>query len=344
MTALALCVASVLVYVVLDARDLGAGILYPLVARQTDARTLFRSAAPFWDANEVWLLVSAIALIAAFPAAVSAFAPQVYVPSLIIVACFVVRAAAFHFQDRDSVLRRLLQWIFAGASILSALGQGWIVGCLLEALGPADATSGSLWSVRRELLPLAGAVGAVGIYALVGCCWLIVRTSGPLQILGREVALSALIPAGVSLIAVCALMVTARPHVALPWPGTPLVSGLLLASAFACGVMIHKRVWSDRDSAPLSWAILFVATACAAVFACAYPLASSTYDAGAAAATRSSAWIAIAILVLLATLQLVLALRAVLGKIPPAKEQEIASRRHIGARRTNGQQPDLHLS
>ena len=57
-------------YFVLDGFDLGAGVLYPFVAKNDrDKAIVRRSIGPVWDGNEVWLLTAGGALFAAFPAA-----------------------------------------------------------------------------------------------------------------------------------------------------------------------------------------------------------------------------------------------------------------------------------
>ena len=55
-------------YVILDGFDLGAGVLYPFIARNEDEKRVVRaSIGPVWDGNEVWLVTGAGAVFAAFP-------------------------------------------------------------------------------------------------------------------------------------------------------------------------------------------------------------------------------------------------------------------------------------
>ena len=54
-------------YFVLDGFDLGAGVLYPFVAKNDKEKAVVRtSIGPVWDGNEVWLLTAGGALFAAF--------------------------------------------------------------------------------------------------------------------------------------------------------------------------------------------------------------------------------------------------------------------------------------
>ena len=59
---------SVLVYVILDGYDLGVGMLMP-AATEHEQSVMVSSIAPFWDANETWLVLGVGILLAAFPAA-----------------------------------------------------------------------------------------------------------------------------------------------------------------------------------------------------------------------------------------------------------------------------------
>ena len=53
-------------YFVLDGFDLGAGVLYPVLAKdETERAYIRRSIGPVWDGNEVWLLTAGGALFAA---------------------------------------------------------------------------------------------------------------------------------------------------------------------------------------------------------------------------------------------------------------------------------------
>ena len=55
-------------YFVLEGFDFGVGMLLPVLGqKERDRETLFETIGPFWDGNEVWLLVAGGATFAAFP-------------------------------------------------------------------------------------------------------------------------------------------------------------------------------------------------------------------------------------------------------------------------------------
>ncbi len=122
-----LTLGSVLAYVLMDGWDLGVGILLPLVARRSDTQALFDSIAPFWDANETWLVFGGMMLLTGFPLAYATLLPHVYLPLFLMLVSLVVRGVSYEFQDQGGVLQRLWQLAFALGSIVAALCQGWIL-------------------------------------------------------------------------------------------------------------------------------------------------------------------------------------------------------------------------
>ena len=56
-------------FFVLEGFDFGVGVLHTIVGRdEAGRRTALKAIGPFWDGNEVWLIVAGAAMFAAFPA------------------------------------------------------------------------------------------------------------------------------------------------------------------------------------------------------------------------------------------------------------------------------------
>src|SRR4029077_92804 len=69
----AIVTATLVLYVVLDGFDLGAGALHLVIARRdAERRQVLAAIGPYWDANEVWLVFGGAALFVAFPAVFAA--------------------------------------------------------------------------------------------------------------------------------------------------------------------------------------------------------------------------------------------------------------------------------
>ena len=89
-------------YFVLDGFDLGAGVLYPFVAKDDREKAVVRrSIGPVWDGNEVWLLTAGGALFAAFPPAYATTFSGFYLAVMLVLFGLIVRAVSVEFRGHD---------------------------------------------------------------------------------------------------------------------------------------------------------------------------------------------------------------------------------------------------
>jgi len=172
---------AVLAYVVLDGFDLGIGILSPLFRRPEDRDQAVNSIAPVWDGNETWLILGGGGLFAAFPLAYAVLLPALYVPILVMLLALVFRGVAFEFRFRSRANRNLWDLGFATGSAVAALCQGIALGALVQGIAvEGRAYAGGWWDWLTPFTLFIGVALAVG-YALLGACWLILKTDGHLQ-------------------------------------------------------------------------------------------------------------------------------------------------------------------
>src|SRR5438270_704382 len=174
-------------YVLLDGFDLGIGILFPF-ARDAAARDLMMdSVAPIWDGNETWLVMGGIALLAAFPMAFAIIIPAVYFPLLFMLTGLLFRGVAFEFRH-ISKRRKLWNRSFHFGSVVATFAQGLVLGTYVQGIPIAGRqfNGGSFeWATPFALLT---GVGLVVGYALIGACWLVMKTEGELQAWARKKA------------------------------------------------------------------------------------------------------------------------------------------------------------
>jgi cytochrome d ubiquinol oxidase subunit II len=128
------------VYVVLDGFDFGAGALHLFVAR-TDAerRAVLGAIGPFWDGNEVWLIAAGGVLFVAFPEVLTTAFPAFYLALHLVLWCFALRGVAIEVRSHvsDAMWRALWDAIFAVASGLLALLFGVAFGNVVRGV-PVD--------------------------------------------------------------------------------------------------------------------------------------------------------------------------------------------------------------
>ncbi len=172
-------------YLILDGFDLGCGILHPFVAtNDTERRTVLNSIGPVWDGNEVWLVLGAGVLFAAFPPVYASLFSGLYVVFMLVLLCLILRAVAIEFrgQREDRGWRTFWDYIFFLASLLLAFLLGVALGNIILGL-PVNSQGDIRIGLVNLLSPFALLVGVttVCMFAMHGALYLIMKTDGELQ-------------------------------------------------------------------------------------------------------------------------------------------------------------------
>lgn len=179
---------AVLAYVVLDGFDLGIGLLFPFLVEEQDRDAAMNSVAPVWDGNETWLVLGGGGLFAAFPLAYAVVMPALYMPILLMMTGLVFRGVAFEFRWKTKRWKRLWDWSFAGGSALAVLCQGIALGALVQGIKVQDrAYAGGWWDWLTPFSLLTG-MSLIAAYMLLGSTWLIMKTHGGAEQVGRRFA------------------------------------------------------------------------------------------------------------------------------------------------------------
>jgi len=178
---------GVFMYVLLDGFDLGVGILFPFAPDNASRDLMMASVAPIWDGNETWLVLGGVALLAAFPLAFAIILPAVYFPLLFMLVGLIFRGVAFEF--RHLTHKRYWDHAFHWGSVVATFAQGLVLGTYVQGIPIAGRqfNGGSFeWATPFALLT---GVGLIVGYALIGACWLIMKSEGALQEWARRKAL-----------------------------------------------------------------------------------------------------------------------------------------------------------
>jgi cytochrome bd ubiquinol oxidase subunit II len=184
---------AVALYVILDGFDLGIGILFPFFSREADRDRMMNSVAPFWDGNETWLVLGGNGLFVAFPAAYAIVMPALYVPLIAMLLALVFRGVAFEFRWVAKPHHRKWDIAFAAGSTLAAFCQGLMLGGLIDGLHVENRQfAGGAFDWLSPFSLICG-MGLVVGYALIGACWLTMKTTDDLERKARLMAQSLLI-------------------------------------------------------------------------------------------------------------------------------------------------------
>jgi len=198
------CIVAVMIaaYVVLDGFDLGAGIVYPIVARSADdRRCVIRSIGPVWDGNEVWLLAAGGTLYFAFPQLYASAFSGFYLPLMIVLWLLMLRGIGIELRTHidNPVWQKFFDSLFFFASALLAIFFGAALGNVIRGvpLGEDGYFFEALWTDFR-VGPNPGILDwytiMAGVVALVtltahGAHYLILKTEGELAQRAKRVAI-----------------------------------------------------------------------------------------------------------------------------------------------------------
>ena len=234
-------------FAVLEGFDFGVGMLAGIVGRDEHERgAAIRTVGPVWDGNEVWLVAAIGVTFAAFPDWYAALLSGLYLPVVAVLLALAVRGVALEFRGKvdHERWRRRCDAALGVSSLVSAAGFGAVVAVATTglALGPGGAVAASGAGLARSLAPLvsapavAGALLGVLAALLQGAAFLGLRTTGPVRVRARRVAVAtagvtavvvgvlAGITAGVTAAVVALLVVVAGVSAARRWEVTAFVA------------------------------------------------------------------------------------------------------------------------
>jgi cytochrome d ubiquinol oxidase subunit II len=248
-------------YVVLDGFDLGAGILHLFVARDdVERRTVIGSIGPVWDGNEVWLLAAGGLLVFAFPQVYAVAFSGFYLPLMLVLWLLVLRGLSIELRShQDNPLwRQLFDVVFACSSAILALVLGVALGNVIRGV-PIDET-GTFAAPLFTDLDQSGELGAidwytasVGLFAVAaltahGAMYLRWKTTGAVQ--ARATRIARLAWVAVAALAILVTIETAfvRPQLLAHLAGRPALWLLPIVIAAALFVVFFalERGWELR--------------------------------------------------------------------------------------------------
>jgi len=238
-------------YVVLDGFDLGAGVIYLIVAKsREERRTVLRAIGPVWDGNEVWLIAAGGTLYFAFPQLYASSFSGFYLPLMMVLWLLMLRAIGIEFRTHmeNSVWQGFFDVVFSVASGLLAIFFGAALGNVIRGvpLGKDGYFFEPLWTNFR-LSPHPGILDwytvMAGVVALVtltvhGALYVAIKTEGDVSQRARAVAVM-LWP--VQFFLTCVSLVATyfiRPHVMDNYRQHPIAILVPVAVAVSLGVMI----------------------------------------------------------------------------------------------------------
>lgn len=174
---------------IFDGFDYGVAMMLPWLAKNDiERRTMINTISPVWEGNQVWLIVSAGALFAAWPAIYAIAFSGFYIAMLIVLLALILRPVAFKYRSKIENQQWKNAWdtcLFIGGFV-PPLIFGVAIGNVLQGV-PFNFDdslrvfySGNFFQL---LNPFALLCGLVSVCMLLhhGSCYLNVKTDGYLQ-------------------------------------------------------------------------------------------------------------------------------------------------------------------
>src|ERR1700684_1351694 len=98
-------------FFVLEGFDFGVGMLHSLVGKdEAGRRTAINTIGPLWDGNEVWLIVAAAAIFAAFPGWYATMFSGFYLALVLLLVALILRGVSFEFRGKGLTPRWRRSW------------------------------------------------------------------------------------------------------------------------------------------------------------------------------------------------------------------------------------------
>ncbi len=239
-------------FFVLEGFDFGVGMLHKVVGRtDTEQRVAINAIGPFWDGNEVWLIVGAAGIFAAFPGWYATWFSAMYLPLVLLLVALIARGVSFEFRGRmqAAVWRQTWSWSLTLGSLLCPLLLGVALGNLLAGL-PVDSTEEFTGSVSDAVTGYGLLVGLTltALCVLHGATFLAMRTTAQVRTRAQRVSTVALVPAVLLLLAFAVATPAVSGAPALRGTVPPVIA-VVAVLAGALMVRAHRDGWAFTATA-----------------------------------------------------------------------------------------------
>jgi cytochrome d ubiquinol oxidase subunit II len=239
-------------FFVLEGFDFGVGILHTVVGKtDTERRVAINTIGPWWDGNEVWLIVAGAGTFAAFPGWYATMFSALYLPLVLVLAALIARGVAFEFKGRsdDPRWRTTWTWCMTIGSLMIPLLIGVGLGDLLAGL-PVNSSHDFTGNFLDLLTPYGLWTGLtlVVLCMMHGATFLAMRTTDAVRERSRAISrpLSWIAIAMVVGFVIWTLAVTG--HTDIPGPVPVLAIIAVIAAAWLATPDEHEG-WAFTASA-----------------------------------------------------------------------------------------------
>lgn len=175
---------SIVMYIILDGFDLGVGSLHIFTKTDKEKRLFLNSIGPFWDGNEVWLIIILGGTFVGFPDVYAVVLSGFYTLFLLMMMSIIFRAISIEFRSKmpTKTWRSFWDTVFWLGSLGITFFAGVILANFVQGL-PVGSDRELYYSFWRLFTPYAICMGVLSIclFAMHGNIFLLMKTEGALQ-------------------------------------------------------------------------------------------------------------------------------------------------------------------
>lgn len=243
---------AILIYVLLDGFDLGVGILFRTLKTPTDKDTAMATIAPVWDGNETWLILGGGGFLALFPLAYATLFPAFYAPIWLMLIALIFRGVAFEYRHRDEAHQKFWDFGFWAGSVTAAMCQGMMLGGYIQGVNVVDRAYVGGWFDWLTPFTLLTGMAVVAGYALLGACWLVLKTSGSMQQQMYRTAAPLIQLLALNILVISVVTAFVHPQITARWFSLPMLyvlSPIPLLTGFLL-LKLWQSVQRQQELAP----------------------------------------------------------------------------------------------
>ena len=271
---------SIVLYVILDGADLGAGIFSLIVADGDERGAIMQAMAGTWDANETWLVVAGGILFGSFPFAYGSVLSFLMIPLVFVLWGILTRAVALEFRHlAEGRWKRFTDYAFGVSSLVVTFFGGMCVGAVLHGFPlthNADQVPTYVGGALRFISPFSVWTGLAAVAAVSLAGGLFVRARFEADEPVRQHAAQwtnvvfylalAAVPLSVLFIAL------SFPWASRTWFGSYFWAWALIPiAAIASTLLMRRASRHDRDLNALLWLDLTIAIMAGGLIATMFP-------------------------------------------------------------------------
>src|SRR5260370_17093948 len=160
-------------------------MVHSVVGRdEAERRAAINTIGPLWDGNEVWLIVAAAAMFAAFPGWYATMFSGFYLAFVLVLVALIIRGVSFEYRGKRDAARWRRTWdgLMITGSVAAPLLIGVALGDLLYGvpINSQQEFTGTFWNLLQPYALVTG-VTLVLICALHGATFLSLKTTGEMR-------------------------------------------------------------------------------------------------------------------------------------------------------------------